>query len=57
LREYLGGTISTTTKNKLRIVFNYLSGSGFSGGRVNTPCIRQLFTTIRIEVKNRETKK
>ena len=56
LKEYMG-PIPITPDNKLNIVFSYLSGSGFSGGRVNTPCIRTLFSTINMEVKKRETKK
>ena len=56
LKKYMG-KISNTTDNKLNIVMNYLSGSGFSGGRVTIPCIKKLFAAVSTEVEKRKKKK
>ncbi|MHA1816269.1 MAG: hypothetical protein ACTSX1_09705 [Candidatus Heimdallarchaeaceae archaeon] len=55
LKNYMG-PVSSTTDNKLEIVMEYLSGSGFSGGRITVPCIKKLFVSVSTEVKKRKTK-
>ena len=52
LREYLG-SISNTTEDKLRIVMNYLTGSGFRHGVIKHPCIQKLRDEISLEMKKR----
>jgi hypothetical protein len=56
LKKYMG-TISSATDNRLGIVMDYLSGSGFSGGRVTIPCIKKLFASVSTEIEKRKIKK
>ena len=56
LKKYMG-SVSSTTDNKLGIVMEYLSGSGFSEGRITVPCIKELFADVSTEVENRKKKK
>lgn len=53
LRNYLGD-IRETTDNKLRIVLNYLTGSGFRIGIIQDECINVLLKRIRKEILNRK---
>ena len=53
LKEYLGN-ISNTTNNKLKIVMNYLTGSGFRMGKIKNPCINTLRGQISAEIKIRK---
>ncbi len=55
LREYLG-SLSSTKKEKLRIVMNYLTGTGFRTGNIKHPCIQKLRTEISLEIKIRKAK-
>ena len=52
LRNYLGN-IKTCSYDKLRIVLNYLTGSGFRIGIIKHSCINKLLNEIRKELKNR----
>ena len=54
LRSYLGD-ISRTSNEKLRIILNYLTGSGFRIGKIKHPCIDKLLNEIRKEIKRRKT--
>ena len=56
LKKYMG-SVSSTTDNKLGIVMEYLSGSGFSTGRITVPCIKELFEDVSTEVEKRKKKK
>lgn len=56
LRNYLGD-IHNCSYEKLRIVMNYLTGSGFRMGVIKHPCISQLRKDISDEMKLRKTKK
>jgi len=53
LKKYLGN-ISTTDENKLKIVMNYLTGSGFRSGKISHPCITDLRGKISAEMKKRK---
>lgn len=55
LRRFLG-QISTTEDAKLRIVMNYLTGTGFRTGRISHPCVSGLRTQISMEMKKRKAK-
>lgn len=56
LRKYLGNT-KTTTKNKMRIVQNYLVGTGFRTGKIKHPCITRLRNDISAEFARRAAQK
>ena len=53
LRNFLG-EISGTEESKLRIVMNYLTGSGFRMGKITHPCISALRGQISAELKKRK---
>ena len=48
LRSYLG---SMNDEKKLRIVMNYLVGSGFRTGKIKHPCIQKLRNDISKALK------
>jgi len=56
LRKYLG-SISTTSKDKIKVVQNYLVGSGFRAGKIKHPCITKLRIILTMERKKRDAKK
>ena len=56
LRRYLGN-ISTTSKDKIKVVSNYIQGSGFRSGRIKHPCISKLRTQLSMERQKRIAKK
>lgn len=56
LRNYLGD-IQTCSYEKLRIVMNYLTGSGFRMGIIKHSCISKLRLDISTEMKRRKLKK
>jgi hypothetical protein len=53
LRIYLGA-ISTTDNDKIRVVMNYLVGTGFRTGTIKHPCISALRTQMSSETKKRK---
>jgi hypothetical protein len=53
LRQYLGA-IATTDNDKIRVIMNYLVGSGFRTGRIKHPCISTLRTQMSSEIKKRK---
>jgi hypothetical protein len=55
LRKYLGN-ISSTHKDKIKVVMNYLTGSGFRTGRIKNPCITKLRAQLSMERKKRQAK-
>jgi len=55
LKQFLG-QISKTSDDKLRIVMNYLTGSGFRMGKISHPCIASLRTQISMEMRKRKAK-
>jgi len=55
LRGYLGST-SIASSDKLNVVMNYLTGTGFRTGRIKHSCIQSLRTQISMERKKRKAK-
>ena len=55
LRKYLG-SVSSASNDKLKVVMNYLTGTGFRTGRIKHPCISSLRTQISSERKRRVAK-
>jgi len=53
LRKFIGPLNKSSTKN-LRIVKNYVTGSGFRLGIIKHPCINKLKIQIDSEIKARE---
>lgn len=56
LRKYLG-SISTTSNDKIKVVMNYLTGTGFRTGTIKHPCITKLRGQLSSEIKKRKSKK
>jgi hypothetical protein len=52
IRSYLG-PVSKASDDKLRIVMNYLTGTGFRTGRIKHPCIQSIRDSISKERKRR----
>ena len=55
LRQYLG-SISNTSKDKIKVVMNYLTGSGFRTGKIKHLCIIKLRAELSMERKKRAAK-
>jgi len=55
LKHYLG-PVQTASDDKLRIVMNYLTGSGFRSGTIKHSCITVLRAQISAERKKRKFK-
>ena len=53
LRRWLGN-LKICEYNKLRIVMNYLTGTGFRTGRIKHETISQLRADISVEMKRRK---
>lgn len=56
LRKYLGA-LSKTSNDKIRVVMNYLTGTGFRTGRIKHPCISKLRSQMSSEIKKRKAQK
>lgn len=56
LRSYLG-SISTTDNDKIRVVMNYLTGTGFRTGTIKHPCISAIRQAMSAEIKSRKEQK
>ena len=56
LRRYLG-PINKTSTDKLNVVMNYLTGTGFRTGRIKHTCIQTLRNQISKERLRRKLKK
>ena len=56
LINYLGNK-SSTSDDKLRIVMNYITSSGFRLGIINPPCVLKLRGEISAEMKKRKFKR
>lgn len=48
------GDFKSTEIEKLKIVMNYLTGTGFRTGRIKHPSIQRLRSEISIELKKRK---
>ena len=53
LRSWLGN-LKTCPEEKLRIVMNYLTGTGFRTGKIKHPAIQKLRDDISQELKRRK---
>jgi hypothetical protein len=53
LRRYLG-SISATSNDKIKVVMNYLTGTGFRTGTIKHPCISKLRAQLSSERKKRQ---
>ena len=53
LRNWLG-PLNSASDDKLRIVMNYLTGSGFRTGKIKSEEIQKLRTQISLELKRRK---
>ena len=56
LRKYLG-PISSTSNDKIKVVMNYLTGTGFRTGRIKHFCITNLRMQLSMEREKRVSKK
>ncbi len=56
LKNYLGD-IRTTSKDKIDVVMNYLTGTGFRTGRIKHPCITALRKALSKERQRRKEEK
>ena len=54
LRKYLG---SNPSKDKIKVVMNYLTGTGFRTGRIKHPCISKLRVQLSMQRKKMVAKK
>jgi hypothetical protein len=48
------GTMPSASEDKLRIVMNYLTGTGFRTGRIKHSCIQKLRDGVSKELKRRK---
>ena len=55
LRKYLG-PIGKTSSDKINVVMNYLTGTGFRTGRIKHPCITKLRVQMSMERKKRKSR-
>lgn len=51
------GPVSKASNEKIRIMMNYLTGTGFRTGRIKPPCVIKLRSQISSEIKKRKAKK
>lgn len=56
LRKYLGN-VSKSSNDKIKVVMNYLVGSGFRSGKIKHICITNLRTNLSVERKKRIAKR
>ena len=56
LKKYLG-SVSSTSNDKIKVVQNYLTGTGFRTGRIKHSCITALRTQMSSEIKIRKAQK
>jgi len=56
LREFLG-SISNTSNDKIKVIMNYLTGTGFRTGRIKHVCISVLRAQMSSEIARRKAKK
>jgi len=56
LRKYLGN-VSSTSNDKIKVVMNYLTGTGFRTGRIKHACISALRAQMSSEIAKRKAQK
>ena len=55
LRIYLG-SVTGASKDKIKVVMNYLTGTGFRTGKIKHPCITKLRVQMSSEIKVRKAR-
>jgi len=55
LKKYLG-PVNNTSNDKIKVVQNYLTGTGFRMGKIKHPCITKLRGQLSMERKKRKAK-
>ena len=55
LNMYLG-SLNGTSNDKIKVVMNYLTGTGFRTGRIKHACISKLRTQMSSDIKKRKAK-
>jgi hypothetical protein len=53
LRTYMG-TIARASNDKIKVVQNYLTGTGFRTGKIKHSCVNRLRTQLSMERKKRQ---
>jgi len=56
LKKYLG-SVSSASNDEIKVVQNYLTGTGFRTGRIKHSCIVKLRTQLSSEIKKRKAQK
>jgi len=56
LKGYLG-SVSSASNDKIKVVMNYLVGSGFRMGKIKHTCITNLRIQMSSEIKKRKAQK
>lgn len=56
LVKYLG-PFSSASNDKIKIVYNYVRGTGFRTGMIKHPCIEKLKIQLSSEIEKRKSKK
>ncbi len=56
LKKFLG-SISGASNDEIKVVMNYLTGTGFRTGRIKHSCISKLRTQISSEIAKRKAQK
>jgi len=56
LKSYLG-SVSSASNDKIKVVMNYLVGSGFRMGKIKHACISSLRLQMSSEIKKRKAQK
>jgi len=53
LRNWLG-SVNSASEDKLRIMMNYLTGTGFRTGKIKHPCVTKIRASVSSEMKKRK---
>jgi len=56
LRKYLG-SVSGASNDKIKVMMNYLTGTGFRTGRIKHSCISAIRTQMSSEIAKRKAQK
>jgi hypothetical protein len=56
LKKYLG-SLNKTDNDKIRVVMNYLTGTGFRTGKIKPPCAVSLRQQLSSEIAKRKAQK
>jgi hypothetical protein len=56
LKKYLG-PVNKTDNDKIKVIMNYLTGTGFRTGKIKPPCAVSLRQQLSSEIKKRKAQK